>query len=31
MNHSPIDYMKAGGLPAILETRDYVDALRGGL
>jgi hypothetical protein len=31
LNRSPIDYMTAGGLPAILETRDYVDALRGGL
>ncbi len=31
MNRSPVDYMKAGGLPAILETRGYVDALRGGV
>ncbi len=31
MNRSPVDYMKAGGLPAILETRGYVDALRGGM
>ena len=28
---SPIDYMIAGGIPAMLETRSYVDALRGGL
>ena len=28
---SPLAFMVAGGLPAILETRDYVDALRGGL
>ncbi|MEQ8296900.1 MAG: DUF2384 domain-containing protein [Nitratireductor sp.] len=26
----PIDVMMAGGLPAILQTRDHVDALRGG-
>lgn len=31
MNRSPVDYMKAGGLAAILETRGYVDALRGGV
>jgi hypothetical protein len=31
MNRTPVDYMKAGGLPAILETRGYVDALRGGV
>ena len=30
LNRTPVDYMKAGGLPAILETRGYVDALRGG-
>ncbi len=28
---SPLDYMREGGLPAILATRNYVDALRGGL
>ncbi len=28
---SPVDVMTAGGLPAIMETRDYVDAVRGGL
>lgn len=28
---APLAFMIAGGLPAILETRDYVDALRGGL
>ncbi len=28
---APREKMLAGGLPAILETRDYVDALRGGL
>ena len=28
---SPIDHMVTGGVPAILATRDYVDALRGGL
>lgn len=31
MNRTPVDYMKMGGLPAILETRGYVDALRGGV
>lgn len=31
MNRSPVAYMKQGGLPAILETRGYVDALRGGV
>ncbi|WP_157017053.1 antitoxin Xre-like helix-turn-helix domain-containing protein [Mesorhizobium xinjiangense] len=29
-NRRPLDRMIDGGLPAILETRDYVDALRGG-
>ena len=29
--NSPVDFMTAGGLPAIMETRDYVDAVRGGL
>jgi hypothetical protein len=28
---APVDYMIAGGIPAMLETRRYVDALRGGL
>jgi uncharacterized protein (DUF2384 family) len=28
---SPVAHMLAGGLPAILATRDYVDALRGGV
>lgn len=27
----PLDVMAEGGLPAILEVRDYVDALRGGV
>lgn len=27
----PLDYMRDGGLPAILSTRNYVDALRGGV
>lgn len=27
----PVDWMIAGGLPAIMATRDYVDALRGGV
>jgi len=27
----PVDYMLAGGLPAIIAVRDYVDALRGGV
>lgn len=26
----PVDWMITGGLPAIIATRDYVDALRGG-
>jgi uncharacterized protein (DUF2384 family) len=30
-NRSPLEAMIAGGLPAILSTRDYVDALRGGV
>lgn len=29
--HKPIDIMLRGGLPAIMDTRDYVDALRGGV
>lgn len=28
---SPLHYMLEGGVPAILATRDYVDALRGGV
>ena len=28
---TPLDYMIAGGIPTMLETRNYVDALRGGL
>ncbi|RAZ90304.1 DUF2384 domain-containing protein [Mesorhizobium hawassense] len=28
---TPIDFMIKGGIPAMLETRGYVDALRGGL
>ncbi|MGH1359970.1 MAG: antitoxin Xre-like helix-turn-helix domain-containing protein [Burkholderiaceae bacterium] len=28
---TPLAFMKAGGLPALLETRNYVDALRGGI
>jgi hypothetical protein len=28
---SPVEFMTAGGLPAIMDTRDYVDAVRGGL
>ena len=27
----PLDWMIAGGLPAIMAVRDYVDALRGGV
>ena len=29
--HPPLRKMIDGGLPAIMETRDYVDALRGGV
>lgn len=29
--HPPVTRMQAGGLPAILQVRDYVDALRGGV
>jgi putative toxin-antitoxin system antitoxin component (TIGR02293 family) len=29
--HKPVDMMEAGGLPAILQVRDYIDAVRGGL
>ena len=28
---SPVAFMLAGGLPAIMQTRGYVDALRGGI
>lgn len=28
---APVDFMRDGGLPAILATRNYVDALRGGV
>lgn len=28
---SPLAFMRTGGLPAILATRNYVDALRGGV
>jgi len=28
---APVEFMVAGALPAIMETRNYVDALRGGL
>jgi hypothetical protein len=28
---SPVAFMLSGGLPAIMQTRDYVDALRGGV
>lgn len=28
---SPLDHMIAGGIPAMIETRRYVDALRGGV
>lgn len=28
---SPLDHMIAGGIPAMLDTRRYIDALRGGL
>ena len=28
---SPVDYISRGGLPALLATRNYVDAIRGGL
>jgi uncharacterized protein (DUF2384 family) len=29
--HKPLSRMTQGGLPAIMQTRDYVDALRGGV
>lgn len=28
---APADFMVTGGLPALISTRDYVDAIRGGL
>jgi hypothetical protein len=28
---SPLDFMIAGGIPAMLQTRGYIDALRGGV
>lgn len=28
---TPIDYIERGGLPALLSTRRYIDAVRGGL
>lgn len=28
---APLEVMRRGGLPAIMDTRDYVDALRGGV
>jgi uncharacterized protein (DUF2384 family) len=31
LGRSPLQAMREGGLPAILATRNYVDALRGGL
>jgi uncharacterized protein (DUF2384 family) len=31
LGRKPTDFMRDGGVPAILATRDYVDALRGGL
>ena len=30
-NRAPLDFMIAGGIPAMLETRGYIDALRGGV
>jgi hypothetical protein len=30
-NLSPLNFMIAGGIPAMLQTRGYIDALRGGL
>jgi len=31
MNRTPIEAMRADGIPSMLEVRQYVDALRGGL
>jgi uncharacterized protein (DUF2384 family) len=28
---SPIDHMQDGGLPAMMDTREYIDAVRGGM
>jgi uncharacterized protein (DUF2384 family) len=28
---SPLDHMQEGGLPAMMETREYIDAVRGGM
>lgn len=30
-NRSPLNFMIAGGIPAMLQTRNYIDALRGGV
>jgi hypothetical protein len=30
-NLSPLNFMLAGGIPAMLQTRGYIDALRGGV
>jgi hypothetical protein len=30
-DRSPLDFMIAGGIPAMLQTRGYIDALRGGV
>jgi len=30
-NQSPLNFMLAGGIPAMLQTRNYIDALRGGV
>ena len=31
LGESPLAFMLAGGLPAIIDARDYVDAIRGGV
>lgn len=31
MGRPPLEYVRKGGLPALIATRNYVDALRGGL
>lgn len=31
MGRAPLEYVRKGGLPAMIATRGYVDALRGGL
>ena len=28
---APVDFMQQGGLPAIMNVREYIDAVRGGL